>query len=289
MVYLIDTENVSSQFWMNIKLNDGDEIILFVSKKSKPLALTDMAEVAKGISDGNIHVVKTIDAKKKNLMDVEILCYLTNELTESLSHFTIVSDDTIYEIIIEFMKSILDNNNFSRVSCMRPSAPQESDEDTVMDPDDLSFTRVPCIRSNVPQESDEDTEDDNKIDDYITYNLIKKSVSSINSLIEIYKNSAVFKEDTNNLREYNNVMNNNNNSLYVRAQINLLVWVQIYHNITIKYAHNEDKIKKKIYTSFPVLPLPNIKWFHAMLLPHLRYIKLFNIKQENMLSRYLDD
>ena len=33
MVYLVDTENVSSQFWMNINLKDGDEIILFVSKK----------------------------------------------------------------------------------------------------------------------------------------------------------------------------------------------------------------------------------------------------------------
>lgn len=257
MVYLIDTENVSSQFWMNIKLNDGDEIILFVSKKSKPLSLTDVAEVAKGISDGNIHVVKTIDAKKKNLMDVEILCYLTNELTESPSHFTIVSDDTIYEIIIEFMNNVLDNNNFSRVSCMRPSEPQESDETT---------------------------EDDSKIDDYISYNLIEKGVDSINSLIEIYKNSAIFKEETNNLREYNDVMNNNN-SLYVRAQINLLVWVQIYHNITIQYAHNKDEIKKKIYSSFPALALHNIKWFHARLLPHLQYLKLFNIKQEDMISK----
>ena len=284
MVYLIDTENVSSQFWMNIKLNDGDEIILFVSKKSKPLALTDMAEVAKGISDGNIHVVKTIDAKKKNLMDTEILCYLTNELTESPSHFTIVSDDTIYEIVTEFMKSILDNNNFSKVSFIRPNTPQESDEDTVLDPDDLSFTRVPCISSNVPQESDETTEDDSKINDYASYNLIEKGVDSINSLIEIYKNSAIFKEETNNLREYNDVMNNNS-SLYIRAQINLLVWVQIYHNITIQYEHNRDEIKKKIYTSFPALPLPNITWFHARLLPHLRYIRLFNIKQEDMISK----
>ena len=285
MVYLVDTENVSSQFWMNINLKDGDEIILFVSKKSKPLSLTDVAEVAKGISNGNISVVKTIEAKKKNLMDTVILCYLTNELTESPSHFTIVSDDTIYEIVTEFMKSILDNNNFSKVSFIRPNTPQESDEDTVLDPDDLSFTRVPCISSNVPQESDETIEDDSKIDDYISYNLIKKSVGSINSLIEIYKNSAVFKEDTNNLREYNNVMNNNNNSLYVRAQINLLVWVQIYHNITIQYAHNKDEIKKKIHTSFPALPLHNIKWFHARLLPHLRYIRLFNIKQEDMISK----
>ena len=261
MVYLVDTENVSSQFWMNINLKDGDEIILFVSKKSKPLSLTDVAEVAKGISNGNISVVKTIEAKKKNLMDTEILCYLTNELTESPSHFTIVSDDTIYEIVTEFMKSILDNNNFSKVSFIRP---------------------------NTPQESDETIEDDSKIDDYISYNLIEKGVDSINSLIEIYKNSAIFKEETNNLREYNDVMNNNN-SLYVRAQINLLVWVQIYHNITIQYAHNKDEIKKKIYSSFPALALHNIKWFHARLLPHLRYIKLFNIKQENMLSRYLDD
>lgn len=267
MVYLVDTENVSSQFWMNINLKDGDEIILFVSKKSKPLSLTDVAEVAKGISNGNISVVKTIEAKKKNLMDTEILCYLTNELTESPSHFTIVSDDTIYEIVTEFMKGILDNNNFSRVSCIRPSAPQESDEDTVLDPD-------------VPQESDETTEDDR----YGLYSLIKKSVNSINSLIEIYKNSAIFKEETNNLREYNDVMDNNS-SLYIRAQINLLVWIQIYHNITINYAHNKDEIKKKIHTSFPALPLPNILWFHARLLPHLCYLKQFNIKQEDMISK----
>lgn len=257
MVYLIDTENVSAQFWMNIVLKDGDEIILFVSKKSRPLSLVHVADIAKGISDGNISIVKTIDAKKKNLMDTEILCYLTNELTESPSHFTIVSDDTIYEIIIEFMNNVLDNNNFSRVSCMRPSAPQESDETT---------------------------EDDSKIDDYVSYNLIEKGVDSINSLIEIYKNSAIFKEETNNLREYNDVMDNNS-SLYIRAQINLLVWVQIYHNITIQYAHNKDEIKKKIYSSFPALPLHNIKWFHARLLPHLRYIKPFNIKQEDMISK----
>ena len=288
MVYLVDTENVSSQFWMNIVLKDGDEIILFVSKKSKPLSLTDVAEVAKGISDGNIHVVKTIDAKKKNLMDTEILCYLTNELTESPSHFTIVSDDTIYEIIIEFMKSILDNNNFSRVSCIRPSAPQESDEDTVLDPDDLSFQRVPCIRSNISQESDETTEDDSKIGDLVGYSLTERNEEFINSLIETYRTSAIFKDEINNLREYNDAMKHNN-SLYIREQINLLVWIQIYHNITIRYEHNEDEIKKKMYVSFPAMSLSYIKWFHARLLPHLRYIKLFNIKPENMISRYLDD
>ena len=79
MVYLVDTENVSSQFWMNINLKDGDEIILFVSKKSKPLSLTDVAEVAKGISNGNISVVKTIEAKKKNLMDT-ILSLLVKKI-----------------------------------------------------------------------------------------------------------------------------------------------------------------------------------------------------------------
>lgn len=111
-IFVMDMENTSDfGFLTKYEVTKKDEVILFLSDKSKPIANKDL----RYILDNKINLKNEyVTVGTKNAMDFQIVAYISLNLKSNREYY-IVSDDKGYDSVINYM-STKSNKKIQRIS-----------------------------------------------------------------------------------------------------------------------------------------------------------------------------